>query len=232
MRRSWIALGIAAVVLLAVGVALGRRIGGSEAAPARPVVTVTVPAPQAPGRRVARSESRSDATLADYARTRGGAVEAATAYLGALDGPVLLDLAAVRRTVTAIASTDSRESLARGYELAARQVRDQLGVGTAPEPVVVIRSAPVGYRVDDFSLRAATVSIWRVGIVGSGATVEPRQSWRTETVSLVWEDATWKVAALSSSPGPTPPLAVSVVTPPAELFVSIPEFEEFTRATR
>ena len=118
----------------------------------------------------------------------------------------------MRRRLTEITSSEAREGLVRAYVAAAEQARTQLGVGTAPEPVVILRASPVGYRVDRFTPAAATVAIWRVGIVGSGATAEPQQSWRTETVSLVWEKKTWKVAALRSEPGPTPPLPTSAAT--------------------
>ena len=102
-------------------------------------------------------------------------------------------------------------------------MRGKQGIKDMPEPVIVVRAAPVGYRVAGYARDAATVSIWRVGVVGSGATVEPQQSWRTETVSLVWEGGTWKIASLRSTPGPTPPLAAAA-TPPAQLFAAVPEF--------
>ncbi len=224
MRRSWIALGLAAVLLFAIGMAIGRRGDSPEAAsPSTATVTVTDVDPAA---RPARTTHKP----AGFARTSAGAVSAAAAYVGSLDGRVLLDPAALSQRLAEIASPEAREGLVRAYVAAAEQARKQLGVGTAPEPVVIIRASPVGYRVDRFAPSAATVSIWRVGIVGSGATAEPKQSWRTETVSLVWQDKAWKVAALRSAPGPTPPLASSAATSEAaELFTSIPEFEEFAR---
>jgi len=97
--------------------------------------------------------------------------------------------------------------------------------------VIVLRSVRVGYRVERFSRDQATVAIWYVGIVGSGATVQPQQSWRTQLVSLVWEDGAWKVSSFASSPGPTPPLSTSdIAQAPGELFTAIPRFEEFERA--
>lgn len=227
MRGRWLPLVLVAILLLAVGVAIGRLTGtsGSEA---RPTVTVTVSAGEGTA---SAEESESGSTPnpqpSGFARTPEGAVAAATAYVAALGGPTILDRFAVRTTVTAIASAGSRDHLVRAYELAAAQAREQLGLGTPSRAVVILRTAPVGYRVDGFHRRAATVSIWRVGIVGSGTTVEPRQSWRTETVALVWEDGTWKVDAVRSSPGPTPPLAGPAATAPAELFAAIPRFEEF-----
>jgi hypothetical protein len=70
-----------------------------------------------------------------------------------------------------------------------------------------------------------------VGIVGSGATVQPQQSWRTQLVELVWESGMWKVRGFASSRGPTPPLSNSDPTDePGDLFAAIPSFEEFDRA--
>ena len=66
--------------------------------------------------------------------------------------------------------------------------------------MIVLRSVPVGYRVERFSSAEATIAVWYVGIVGSGATVQPQQSWRTQVVSLVWEAGAWKVSSFASSP--------------------------------
>ncbi len=225
MRRSWLAVGLVGVLLFAIGVAIGRRSGGAAS---RSTFTVTKPSTGLPSD---RSSSRPHATRqrpSAYARTQAGAAAAASTYLASLDGPTLLSPARLRRTISTIATSNGEDDLARAYARAGAQARLQLGVGTTPEPLVILRAAPVGYRLDRFSPRAAAVSVWRVGIVGSGATTEPQQTWRTETVSLSWEDGTWKVKALSSAPGPTPPLPASAITtPPGELFASVPQFEEF-----
>jgi len=224
VRRSWIALGFGAVLLFAIGMAVGRQGASREAAqPSTATVTVTEATP------AARPAKEADKP-GGFARSRDGAVSAATAYVGSIDGRTLLDPTTLRQRLTAITSSDARAGLVRAYVAAAEQAREQLGIGTAPGPVVILRASPVGYRVDRFAPTAVTVSIWRVGIVGSGATAEPQQSWRTETVSLVWENETWKVAALRSEPGPTPPLPSSAaMSEAADLFASIPEFEEFAR---
>jgi hypothetical protein len=156
-------------------------------------------------------------------------VTAASRYVSALDGPALLDATRVRRLVRAIASAQARDQLLAAYGQVASQARERLGVDTVPAPVVFVRAVPVGYRVDAFTRDAATVAIWRVGIVGSGATVQPQQSWRTEIVSLVWEDGRWKVRSFASEPGPTPPIVASAPSTAAELFTSIPRFTEFAR---
>jgi hypothetical protein len=205
---------------------IGRRTAGSDRGSAPPTATVTATAPtethrQANGGRPPRLRAHS------YARTSEGAAAAATAYLSALSGPILLDPDSVSRRLTKIVSAASRDELVSAYRTAAVRARGQLGVASASDPSLVLRAAAVGYRVDGFQRGAATVSLWRVGIVGGPSTVEPHQSWRTETVSLVWEGDTWKIDAVRSSPGPTPPLA-GVPTGYAELATAIPTFAEFT----
>lgn len=223
-RGTWLAL-VSAGAFLAAGVLIGSRL--SPSGPGTVSVTVTAVAPEIEGG-IAGARPRPPGASAST-RSRGGAVTAATTYLGALGGSALLDPAQLQRTLASIASTAALHDLRRAYQQAALRAREQLGAGTTPKPVVILRAAPVGYRVDHFSPAAATISVWRVGVVGSGATVEPQQSWRTETVSLVWEEGAWKVAALRSSPGPTPPLGTTPATA-SDLFTSIPQFEEFGAA--
>lgn len=227
MRLRWLAFGLAALLLVVTGIAIGRGAMRPERPEARPAVTVTVTAP-GEARRQPEVGTPPEAGRSRHARTPEGAVAAATAYVSALSGPTILDAAAVRRTLTAIVSAESRGELISAYQTAAARAREQLGVESASDPAVVLRTASVGYRIDGFHRNAATISIWRIGIVGSATTVEPRQSWRTETVSLVWEDGTWKIDAVRSSPGPTPPLS-GMTTEPDELSAAIPTFEEFTR---
>jgi hypothetical protein len=156
---------------------------------------------------------------------------AAARSITAFDGDVLLEAARLRAVVARVASLAARPRLLAAFAEASAQTRAKLGADTVPRPVIVLRSVPVGYRVERFSRDQATVAIWYVGIVGSGATVQPQQSWRTQLVSLVWEDGAWKVSSFASSPGPTPPLSTSdIAQAPGELFTAIPRFEEFERA--
>ncbi|HEU6445177.1 MAG TPA: hypothetical protein VFL61_08985 [Gaiellaceae bacterium] len=224
MRRRWPLLVLAMFLLLVLGIAVGRQTTGPAA---QPPVTVTVTAPES-GDAGPESEEPPTSQASGWARTPEGAVAAARAYLTALAGPAIVDPGSLRTTLTAIASASSRDTLVRAYELAASQTREQLGIESGSDLSLLLRTASVGYRIDGFHPDVATVSIWRLGIVGSGTTIAPRQSWRTETVSLVWEDGAWKLDALRSSPGPTPPLSGPGATPPAELAAAIPTFESFT----
>lgn len=212
-----------ALVLMGIGFAVGTGISSSRRTTAGSVATVTItnPARTTPGRQIPASP----------VPTRAGAVAAAARSITVFDGTVLLDPSRVEAVVKRIASAESRASLLSAFEQASAQTREKLGAGTAPSPVVVLRSIPLGYRMVRYSTHKATVAVWYVGIVGSGATVQPQQSWRTQDVTLVWEDNAWKVSSFASSDGPTPPLSTAEIPgTPAQLFSSIPLFTEFSRA--
>jgi hypothetical protein len=211
-------------VVFAVGIGIGTRLASPEHPSGRVVTERAAPprsAAQAPGRRA----------NAPSARTRAGAVAAAARSITAFGGNVLLEPSRLRAVVGRMTSSGSRSQLIEAFAEASAQTRAKLGADTVPRPVIVLRAVPVGYRIEHYSEDEATVAVWYVGIVGSGATVQPQQSWRTQIVTLVWENRGWKVSSFESSAGPTPPLPTAEPgEPPGALFVAIPRFEEFERA--
>ncbi len=213
-----------AAVLFAVGIVIGTRLASPEHPSGRAVTERAAPptsVAQAPGRHA----------NAPSAPTRAGAVVAAARSITAFAGDVLLEPSRLRAVVGRMTSSASRAQLIEAFAEAGAQTRAKLGADTVPRPVIVLRAIPVGYRIEQYSQEAATVAVWYVGIVGSGATVQPQQSWRTQVVTLVWEDRGWKVSSFESSAGPTPPLpAAEPGEPPGALFAAIPRFQEFERA--
>jgi hypothetical protein len=216
---------IAALALVATGIAIGSRVA-SPRDTAAAGATTTIAVTTAHG-----ATSPPSPAGTSPAPTRAGAVAAAARSITAFDGDVLLHPVRLRAVVSRIASTESRAELTAAFDEASARTRAKLGAGTAPAPVIVLRSVPVGYRIEQFSKSGATVAVWYVGIVGSGATVQPQQSWRTQVVSLVWESGAWKVNSFRSSDGPTPPLSTAEVPASAgELFATVPRFQEFAHA--
>lgn len=219
---------LAALMLLAIGIAIGSRIA-SRPAPSPPPARAQASGRPAHTPPAARAQQRPSSTAPS--ETRAGAVAAAARSITAFDGEVLLEPVRLRTVVDRIAARGTRAGLMAAFAQASARTRAKLGIDTVPRPVVILRSVPVGYRVVAFSPRQARVAVWYVGIVGSGATVEPQQSWRTQIVSLVWENGAWKVSSFQSSPGPTPPLATTAAAAaPGALFAAIPRFQEFTHA--
>jgi hypothetical protein len=219
--RRGIVLGLAAVALLGIGVAIGTHVASPHGSSLVQATTVTV-----------SSSNRVPPPLAAASPTpsQAGAVASAAHAITAFNGDVLLDPSRLQRVVGQIASAESRAQLIAAFEQASAETRSKLGAGTVPAPVIVLRSVPVGYRLERFSSDRATVAVWYVGIVGSGATVQPQQSWRTEVVSLVWENGAWKVSSFRTADGPTPPLSTAEVpATPGQLFAAIPRYVEFSR---
>jgi hypothetical protein len=215
---------LAVLVALGIGIAIGSRISSPHAQ--SPQVT-----DRSSGRGSSSRTTPRRQTPVSERRTPSGAVAAAARSITAFDGDVLLEPARLRSIVARIASARSRGRLIEAFDEASAQTRAKLGADTVPKPVIVLRSIPVGYRIERLSVDEATIAIWYVGIVGSGATVEPQQSWRTQIVTLVWEAGDWKVSSFASSAGPTPPLSTTDVTAsPGHLFAAIPRFEEFDGA--
>jgi hypothetical protein len=213
------------VVVLAIGIVIGTRLASPGE---RSLQTVTERA--APPTRAAQAPGRPASTSSTHTRT--GAVAAAARSITAFAGNVLLEPARLHQVVARIASSGSRTQLIEAFEEASAQTRTKLGADTVPKPVIVLRAVPVGYRIEDYSQVRATVAVWYLGIVGSGATVQPQQSWRTQTVSLVWEEGGWKVSSFASSAGPTPALASAEADAPGALFTAIPRFHEFFYGAR
>jgi hypothetical protein len=223
-RRHTLLWTAAVAVVLAIGIVIGTRLAspGSSEVVVTERAAPTTRAAQAPGRHANSTEMH----------TRIGAVAEAARSITAFAGNVLLEPARLRAVVAAIASSGSRAQLIEAFEEASAQTRAKLGADTVPRPVIVLRAVPLGYRIEDYSQAKATVAVWYLGIVGSGATVQPQQSWRTQTVSLVWEEGGWKVNSFASSAGPTPALATAEADAPGALFTAIPRFREFVYGAR
>lgn len=217
--------GLVALALVCGGVLIGRSASTSRSAAteAPATVTVTTAASAAP----ATVSESSPPTGADFARSPEGAAGAAASFVAMLGSEALLDSERTRAILDSIAARDAADGLVASFAAAAEQARRQLGVDGQPTPIVILRTTPVGYRVSHFDRDRATVDVWNVGIVGSGATVDPQQSWRTQTVSLVWEDGGWKALDFHSAPGPTPALTTTAASRPDELFTAVPDLQEF-----
>ena len=223
--KRLLTLTVAFALTLTAGIVIGTRLG-STGAPSRQVVVERA----APGTGADQALGRRAPTAS--AHTRAGAVASAARSITAFGGNVLLEPSRLRALVARIASDGSRTRLIDAFAEASSQTRTKLGADTVPRPVIVLRAAPVGYRVERYSQLAATIAVWYVGVVGSGATVQPQQSWRTETVELAWERGAWKVDSFASTVGPTPALTASDSEPSGELFTTIPSFREFGYGAR
>lgn len=196
--------------MLLLGVVLGGLLvpGGTDDETSDPVVEILPkptwpPAPQPPTATPEHSPS--------------GAARAAADALTALADPRLLTARDRRRAVVSdIAVTAYRSELAPLFDRTYGYLADTLGDGE-----VVLRMTPIGYRVEAFSPRRATVAIWQVTILGS-AEREPIAAWATSRAELFWSGGRWRVERFGAdTPGPTPSVtAPATPTAPAQ-FVAL-----------
>ena len=196
-------IAVAAVTFLA-GLAAGRTL-------------TSPPGPQPDGAAVSDAQydaspshdEAPDAPATGFPHTRDGAVEAATAYGLALDGPLLLDPSGRSALLQDIASDAARaeleSTLARGADL----IVTNLGLtdDRISEPGFVWRVVPGGWQVRSYDGTRATVAIWATGVVLADGRPLAMPEWRTTEVELVWERDDWRLIAFATTPGPAPSLA-------------------------
>lgn len=147
-----------------------------------------------------------------YEHSRAGAVSAAVNYEMARTRPDYFTDEHVRRGV--LGAMMSRESLAA--QLAsdnanADAAMARLGLqpgGTGPGGArFLARGAPLGTRVTSYSDQVATVDVWMaevIGVIGENSSLPVQAAWTTYTVTLTWQDDDWKIASLTTKPGPVP----------------------------
>lgn len=163
-----------------------------------------------------------------YAHSPDGAASAAVNYLDALAGPQLLDPSAYDALLRRMTTSDGYAHLKSQADAGRPQALQNLGVGGSPAPQLIVRSVPLGYRIDSYSPAQAAVSIWSVGVVGSSTTRPPDASWSTTTITLDWQGGDWRMSGYRTTAGPVPPDSASQVPSlPADLFAASPQFKGF-----
>mgnify|MGYP001199881016 CR=1 FL=1 len=194
-----------ALTMLLVGVFLGRLLApaGDTRQPSSPV-DERVPSPSLEPEVAPRSAA---------ARTPASAAREAARALSALaDARLLSDRGLRRATVADIAVPSYRPELLPLFDRTYGYLADTLGRGE-----ITLRMTPVGYRIEAYSARRASVAIWQVTLLGS-AEREPIAAWATSRAELVWSGGRWRVKRFApDTPGPTPAvIAPGTSTPPAE----------------
>lgn len=192
-----------------------------------PAVAPTIPA------QVAGATRMDGDVPAGYARTRDGAVAAATNYSAVLAGKLILEPARYRTAEAVIAAPSARTSVtAEGEQAIGAVDASTRAVTEAGRGVrVVVRYTPLAYRLTAYDAGRAAVSIWGLWLVGEQGLLSPTETWATRTVVLEWIGGDWKLASSSTSPGPAPQPGQQAA-PSAELPPQLTDFEEYVHASR
>lgn len=193
-RGTLIAIGVLAALI--VGLLVGRLTAPED----------QQPAPRSPASGGEVGPTRSvDGVPVGYARTREGAVVAATNFVAVLSSPAMLDTAQREAAVRRMATAGFAPMLLEQIAAANRQLAaGPLGTGLRQGDATVFQGAQLGYRVVEFSDARATVSIWTAAIIANTGAVAPQVGWQTNTFELAWEDGDWRLDGYRGRPGPTP----------------------------
>ena len=235
-----------AVVLFLGGLIVGRasmtrdRAGGAATATPSPTVAASSgTAADAPAAATATKgvgpRRIENGVKVGYAHSREGAIAAAANYTTALSSDLILDPARRKAAIDTLAAPEAKARLQKTIDQAVASLRSGLGVtGATEDAQVLLRATPVGWRVEEYSDRAATVAIWVTSVGGSiGGTDGPvpiREGWGTTTVELRWAGGDWKQVDSTTTDGPVPIADVAPPTAAPELVSKANEFKEFTYA--
>lgn len=201
-------IAVAVLLVLAVGVLIGR---------------VTAPGSSAPGVPI-RSGDPGPTRLVSgvpvgYAHSREGAVAAALNYGGVSSQEGFLNPA--RRKV--VLGIIAMPAFAREYEKKATPgiaaaLRGPLGQGLRAGVPTIFESAPLAYRVVSYTPQQAVIVGWGMALSGNTSGLTPQADFQTSTSTVVWSSGDWKASSGSAVDGPTPALAEqSKPTQPARL---------------
>jgi hypothetical protein len=205
---------VAGLVLVLAGVAIGRLAAPSPVDQAVPPTSPATPAPSSPGASV---EPNAD----EGSRTPQGAARAAARALSSLaDARLLADPARRRAIVSGIAVPAYRPEVIPLFDGTYRHLAGLLG-DSARDGEVILQMTPLGYRVEAFSARRATVAVWQVTLLATPERA-PIAAWSTSRAELVWSGGRWKVERFGTdSPGPTPSVTAPATTSAPGEFVDL-----------
>ena len=136
--------------------------------------------------------------------SRAGAVQAATRYLAELSAAGVSGSGRARRVVEAATTGSLQAKLLKALPGVAGAIQARL---TGSRSADVFAGWPLGFRVERFAASQAMVALWHLDVGASSALELMTAQYTTTTYSLRWINGMWRVYAVSSVPGPTPPSA-------------------------
>lgn len=202
------------VVLFALGLAAGHLSApggrGVRAEPSDPPLSPDVGVPPRSG----------EATVQIGEHTREGAARSAARALSSFADPRLIASRQARRTaVAAFARPAYRAQLDPLFDRTYGYLGRILGT-PARDGDVVLTMAPVGYRVEAYSRRQATVAVWQVTLLATSERA-PIAAWSTSRAELAWSRGRWRVERFGTDvPGPAPSVTAPATTAGPSDFVA------------
>lgn len=152
--------------------------------------------------------STQDGIPVGYAHSQGGAVSAAVNFeMARSTAGYFTDSAARDQVLSVIMAPQSLASEVAADGQATASVLSNLGLSQGQTSSLLVRSAPMGTKIDSYASGLATVEVWMAGVVGvtdNSSSLTPTASWDTYTYTLTWINGDWKAVSISATNGPTP----------------------------
>jgi len=164
-----------------------------------------------------------------WPETRQGVVAAAASDATAFSALwFMTDTTRRHRTVELLAAPGIAAALQADQDRdAAAVLAGPFGAGLARAGVrSLLRTALLGWRLDDYRPDRAVVTLWAVVVWGNDGGLAPQTTWTTTVARLVWADD-WKLAGIDSTPGPVPVEGPTTPTAPAELLAAATTLKGF-----
>lgn len=212
-----VALGIALLAVIVVRLAgeAGSLRGDGDSVVAGSTVATTPPVS------VASMESRP---------SPAGAAVAAARFFEAVLAPE--NVRAPERTVPTLRALATEHLIREWGTRYAEGLRDLGGRLSARGGDPVVRTAALGYRLEAYSPRRASVAVWKVSIVGTSAS-GVSVAFDTSRVILDWTPRGWRASGLVPDvAGPTPGVARTSQAETADAAALVPLIAGFRPYTR
>lgn len=156
----------------------------------------------------ATAPSTDDGVPVGYARSQSGAVSAAVNFeMARSTASYFTDSATREQILSVIMAPQSLASEISTDGQATASVLSNLGLSQGQTSSLLVRSAPMGTKVDSYADNLATIEVWMAGVVGvtdNSSSLTPTASWDTYTYTLTWVNGDWKAVSISAADGPTP----------------------------
>lgn len=154
------------------------------------------------------TQPTQDGVPVGYPHTQNGAVAAAVNdEMARSTASYFTDSAARNAVLSVIMAPQSLSSEENSEGQATASVLGNLGLSQGQSSSLMVRSAPMGTKVDAYATNVTTVEVWMAGVVGvtdNSSSLTPTASWDTYTYTLTWINGDWKAESISAANGPTP----------------------------
>lgn len=191
-RSSWLRRALGALMVLLLGLALGRASAPSQAA--------------SPGTAAPDIQSHTVSGVpVDFPHTPTGAAVAVASYQRAFADPAILHPGVLRRRIEVVAAPGYVAAMLAANSPGERRIAaGAIGEGLRQRVPTLFGAVPIGYRIESYSPARARILTWGFTLLGNATAVPPEAYFGLAHTDLVWRGGRWRIAATQAAFGPTP----------------------------